>query len=469
MDSHSLGRSMRLSVAEGALATVMGSLFSGVFLTGFALALGATRLQIGILFALPALCGIAQLAGSYWIERFGRCKRLCLAASLVSRLLYLPVLLVPLLATHLSQSERVWSIIGLMAASHLLGSLAGVAWLTWIKDLIPGQEIVRFFGRRNLVNTALSFGVCLAAGAAVDALNQSWGENAGFVGVFAVAMACGLIGLPILARIPAAEAAPRIERPAGPRVGLMEPLKAANFRRLVGFYAMWNLAVNVAAPFVPVYLLQKLGLPLWYVVVLSTISSLMGLVANNAWTALAHRFGTKPVVLLATLADAFGPLLLVFTDASAVWLLLLIHAGGMFNTPLAVGPDNFVLKLAPRQNASSYMAVFRAVVGPATAIAAIFGGWAAGSLQGDSVGSALPGLKMVFLASFGLRLASLGLLAGVAEPGAYSLLEIGRLLLRWRRRAWGASLRAPRPAMVPEMTGLPAPRTFSAEELQPTT
>src|SRR3954469_24545942 len=115
MSHSSLGRSMRLSVAEGGLATAMGSLFSGVFLTGFAVSLQASQLQIGVLFALPALCGVAQLAGSYWIERGGRARQLCISMSLVSRLLYLPVPLVPLLASGLAAGTKVWWVVGLMA------------------------------------------------------------------------------------------------------------------------------------------------------------------------------------------------------------------------------------------------------------------------------------------------------------------------------------------------------------------
>jgi MFS family permease len=439
MDSLALGRSMRLSVAEGGLATAMGSLFSGVFLTGFALTMGASRLQIGILFALPALCGVAQLAGSYWIERFGQCKRLCVAASLASRLLYLPVLLVPLLATGLSAEAKVWWIIGLMAASNILGALAGVAWLTWIKALVPVDRIVPFFGQRNLVNTALSFAVCLAAGALVDYLGNGLSDKLpGFAMVFAAAMACGLVSWAIMARIPAAEAPAKTKTLPFHRT-LAAPLRDGNYRLVVFFYTLWNFAVNLAAPFFPVFFIQKLGLPLWYVIALGTLSSLAGMAANNFWTRVAHRFGLKPVVLVATLGDALFPLWLIFIDAQWSWMLLVVHMSGIFNTPIATGPDNFVLKLSPRDSASSYMAVFRAFVGPATALAAILGGWLAGSMTTtDAAGAsaALGGLKIVFLLSFAGRVASLLILARVSEERSYSVSRACQLLLRASRRYW---------------------------------
>lgn len=467
MDTGALGRSMRLSVVEGGLATVMGSLFSGVFLTGFALSMGASRLQIGILFALPALCGVAQLAGSYCIERFGNCKRLCLAAALTSRLLYLPVLLVPVVAGDRPGEEKVWWVIGLMAISNALGSFSGVAWLTWIKALIPANVMVPFFGRRNLMNTGLSFVACLAAGILVDYCNGGITSShaPGFIAVFAIAMLCGLVGLAILARMPAAE--PVVEQRQAYSKLLSAPLKEANFRRVVWFYTVWNFAVNVAAPFIPVFLLQKLGLDLWFVIALSTLSSLCGLVANNFWTRMSHRFGIKPIVLVATLGDALLPLWLVFIQAEWSWMLLLVHMLGIFNAPVAMGPDNFVLKLAPAKNASSYMAVFRSFVGPATAIAAILGGWLAGSLGTGNVANgelALGGLKIVFLLSFALRVASLALLWRVAEPNAQTLRYIAKVFQRARRQAIVARARG---SADPVILPMSAPAMVTTEPPPP--
>lgn len=436
MDSNALNRSMRLSVAEGGLATAMGSLFSGVFLTGFVLAMGATPLQIGILFALPSICGIAQLAGSYWIERKGSSRGLCLAASALSRLLYVPVLLVSLFHAGESSNVRVWWIIGIMALSGVFGSLGGVAWLTWIRALVPARLRVSFLGRRNLVNSALSFVLCMIGGAIVD----RWGGGeegrlGGFIVVFVMAMICGLVSLAMMSRIPQGDvpSCPRGREPIGRM--LLSPLRESNYRRIVMFYAVWNLAVNVATPFFSVFFLEKLGLPIWFIVVLNTLNSVSGLAANNFWTRLANRFGLKPIVLVASLGDALYPLCLVFVDAPWAWVLLLVHFSGVFSAPVAIGPDNFVLKLAPEQNGSSYMAVFKAVVGLATALAAVLGGWLAGSLSGSELAlgaMTLGGLKVIFLVSFIGRLASLLLLREVHEPGAYSVRQMARVL----RRSW---------------------------------
>src|SRR5262245_62832618 len=78
-------RTLRLSLADAALSTTLQTLTTGVFLTGFGLAIGASQVQIGILAALPTLGNVAQIVGSYFIERTGQRKRLCLWATAVAR------------------------------------------------------------------------------------------------------------------------------------------------------------------------------------------------------------------------------------------------------------------------------------------------------------------------------------------------------------------------------------------------
>src|SRR5882672_9442416 len=64
-------RGMRLSIWDGAFATVHGSLTAGAFLTGFALWLGANDLALGLLTAIPTFAGLVQIVASYFGQRPG--------------------------------------------------------------------------------------------------------------------------------------------------------------------------------------------------------------------------------------------------------------------------------------------------------------------------------------------------------------------------------------------------------------
>jgi MFS family permease len=320
--------------------------------------------------------------------------------------------------------------VGLVAVQSLLSSVAGVAWLSWIRDLVPAHKRISFLSRRSQLNSLLAMSLGILGGVFIDHWRAvAPGSIGGYTWVLVFAIVCGLVGTVLMKRVVDPGQVRSDWKPFHHL--LRQPLKEDNFRRVVAFYAIWNLSVNLAAPFFAVYMLDQMKLPMWYVTVLATISSLAGVLANSFWARLSERFGVKPVIFLATLADAFVPLYwLLVPDESSLWLVL-IHLSGLFNAPIAVGPQNLVLKLAPQRNASPYMAVFSAIVGPMTAVAAIGGGYLAGAFSGVELAIgplSLGGLKLVFLLSFVGRLASLYLLKKVHEPEAESVSELIRTL-----------------------------------------
>jgi len=221
----------------------------------------------------------------------------------------------------------------------------------------------------------------------------------------------------------------RTEDAADVVVAYALPTEKKNFRNLFLFYISWNLSSNLAAPFFAVFMLQTMKLPFWQITALQALASLAALAANGAWTKLGKRLGTRPVVFIATLCDAFYPLCWIFLTPDAGWVLPLLFLFGAFNTPLAVGAPTLVMRLAPDHKASSYLAKFNAIIGVVMAAAAVLGGYLAGAVAGDSLavgGLALGGLQLVFLLSFAGRLGSLWLLRRVVEPGELPLAELVR-------------------------------------------
>lgn len=434
MDDGLLKRAMNRSVAEGALATVMGTLTGGIFLTGFALELGANRLQIGILAALPALANLAQLVGAYLIERRKECKRLCMLTSVTSRLLWLPIMLIALLVSR-CQVDLVWCTIAVFGISGLFAAIGGVAWLVWIKELIPQPQQVAFLGRRHLSNTALSLVIGTVAAFGVDYSRSHGSVDIGFASVFGIAASCGLMGLLILNRIPAP---PQIASHGGSFSQLLKrPLRDPDFRSLVTFYGIWNLGVHLAQPFLAVYMLQKIGLSFSYVGALAMLSSILGLLTSNFWTRLCVEFGTKPVILLATLADMLIMVMWLFVTPQFHGILILLHCAGIFSAPLAMGPNNLLLRVAPSGNGAFYMAVFNSVIGAVTAVAAIGGGLLATLLENCSfsfAGLELGALRLIFVISALIRLASVPFLARLTEPRAKPVAQLWRVVPGVRRR-----------------------------------
>jgi Major Facilitator Superfamily len=444
MDADQWRRYVRLSVAEGALATAMGTLLSGVFLTGFALSLGANRLAIGILAALPALASLAQLVGARLIERGVSRKRLTVRALSAARLLWLAVLGIPLLSAA-GELGPICGLLALVGLSSLFSSLGGVASLSWTREMVPTEQRLGFLGLKHQFNSILALVLSIAGACFIDWWNYEHpGSSGGFMFVLMSAVVCGLVGISVLGRIeePAAGAAV-VPAPEAKSTVRGAPLKDRNFRSLIYFYICWNLASNLAAPFFAVFMLQNLGLPFWQIAALQTFFSMAGLVANRHWTALGKRVGTRPVVFLATLGEAFYPLCWIFITPEATWALPLVFLFGAFGTPLAVGAPTLLMKLAPNELASSYLGTFNAMMGVVMAIAAVAGGYLATHVAVEPVtvgGISMEGLKFVFLISFVGRIGSLWLLRRVHEPGAadtWSTVQelTATFIARWRSDA----------------------------------
>src|SRR3954452_5911404 len=82
-----LQRGKRALVKDAAWASMVGALYGGVVLVGFALELGATAVHVGLLAAFPFLAQVAQLPAIALIERFGQRRKIAVISVGISRLM----------------------------------------------------------------------------------------------------------------------------------------------------------------------------------------------------------------------------------------------------------------------------------------------------------------------------------------------------------------------------------------------
>lgn len=370
-----LANGQRRLVLDAAWASLTGALSGGVVLVGFALSVGAGPMLIGLLAAIPFAAQLAQLPAIAFVERVRQRKRIGVWALSVARALILATAVLPWLRDPELQRAL---LVASQLAITVLSSFAACAVNAWFHQLLPAQGLGRFFGQRLLAGTVFACAGTLAAGWLVDHPPAGHAPNA-FAIAFLAAGLAGLMSSWALART----AEPRMHD-AGPPMPLNQRLRAPfadrNFRRLLAMLAGWNFASNLAAPFLTVYLLQQLGYGLSTVTALWVTSQVANALTLLLWGRLSDRFSNKAVLAVA-LPVFFACLLgLVFTRAGASFglqlsLLFAVHVVmGAAGGGIALATGNLGLKLAPRGQATAYLAAVGLVCALAGGLAPLMGG-----------------------------------------------------------------------------------------------
>lgn len=418
-----------MSVYDGAFATMMGSLCGGIFLVGFALnVLGASALQVGILAALPVSANIAQVIGSILVERYGHRRYLCILCVTAARLFWLPILGLPFLLFGEAADPRIWILVALVGASCLLGSISGVAWLSWMSDLIPGDIRGRFFARRNIVCAAAGMVVVLAGGAFLNFWEGLHGREDpfGYLILFAIGLALGLISSWFLSRVHDPKAGPA---PPGVNglswAALVSPFRDSNFRALIIYVGLFMFVTQMAGPFYAVYMIENLGVDFGTITWLITFATLASLFMLRIWGPIADEMGNKPILIVAGFAHALIPLIWVVAQEGIYYqALVLAHiASGVFWAALMLAHVNVLIKLSPEKGRSFYIAAFNTSLGLSVAVAPIMGGVFLNFTEGWQVQAGrwtLTNLHILFLLSGGAQILVLGTLLGLRETGASS-------------------------------------------------
>ncbi|MBM3290181.1 MAG: MFS transporter, partial [Candidatus Hydrogenedentes bacterium] len=292
---------MRMMLYDAAFVTVMAVLTTGAFLVGFALALGASNVVVGVIAAAGPLAQILQLPSILLIERYRKRKLLTLYAAAVSRVTWLFIAAVP---WTVPRDYWIPSFVVLLLVHFATGNLAGCAWNSWVRDLVPTPVFGTFFAKRLALATFIGAVLSVAGAVAVDMGNHRYGSAMGaYAGIFVVAAVSSAVSLVFVARMP--EPAMPMQHGASIRDILRQPLQDMKFRAVLIFLAWWNFAVNFAAPFFAVYMLRKLDLSMVWVIGLSVLSQLVNVVFFRVWGRLADRYSNKSVLTVS------GPLFIV--------------------------------------------------------------------------------------------------------------------------------------------------------------
>ncbi len=437
---------LKMSVWEGSFATVWGALTGGAFLTGFALYLHADSFAIGLLTAIPTFAGLVQILSSYSGERRETRKYFVGWFALIGRLLFLPILLLPIFMHH----GAIYPFLFLFAASYVLMHISVPAWTTWMTDLVPPDYRGRYFGRRNMICGIVGMVVSLPAAWFLDyTTKQHHWANLGFGTLFGIAIAAALVAFTCILKQPE----PPKSRPetAATETGFKAvqqyfsaPFADPNFRRLMMFNTLFGTGQFFAAPFFTVYALQVLKMNYVWLQIYAALTSISTLASMPLWGYLGDKFGNKPLLAIGVWGVFTLPISWMWTSPdhalSTSMLLIEINLiGGMFWAGVALTQFNLLIGFSPQGKTAIYVATMAGVTGLAGGLAPMLGGVVMNALSGwhaVALGLHLSNYHITFLISALLRIAALPFLAKVVDPRAVDTRAVLRQLRQAKPQSW---------------------------------
>ncbi len=369
ISKRSVRRSLRFSVADGAAYAGMLGLTQS-YLTPFALALGASTVQIGLLTSVPNFSmALSQLAAPGLCELTGSRKRFILPVVFLHALTWLPVLLIPYL---FHQSPVAW-LVGFMTLNMVLGSLANPAWGSLMADLVPTGIRGRYFSMRGRIGGFITLIASFVGGGIL----QFYTRNAftGFAILFAGAAALRLVSLYYLSHMHE----PMTVTVPGERhgyVALGKELRRSNLGRFMLMVTLLYFSAYIASPFFSVYMLRDLHFSYLGYMVNISFAAIASFAFVHFWGQRADRGGNVRVIKMTAWLLPVIPLLWL-VSGNYSYLLFAEIVSGFGWSGFLLATTNFLYDATRPQDRTRYIALFNAMTGMAICAGALIGGFIA--------------------------------------------------------------------------------------------
>ncbi|WP_010588466.1 MFS transporter [Schlesneria paludicola] len=417
----SLKGAKRAIIFAGCLAAAYTQLTTSPATIQYIRALGANEFHIGILGAMPTLMLFMQFVSAVVVNHLAYRRRLWFWAAMTHRLMLLPTALGPWLFPEMSDQFWVWTLLITTAINQGLLHFSSPLWLSWMGDYLPHKGLSSFWGQRQLWTQIAAAGSLCAAAFLVH--QSGLPIDISYAVMTCIGTLCGVIDLLLFFKV----AEPPVQKAPSPRLMkvLTEPFHSSEFRRYIGFMCFWNFAAMAGAPFISLYLLSEVGMDLFHVLLLWTISWVGGAMFSRTLGRWADAHGSQPVLVMCVALKSSNMLALLLIPPSpsiAFWVLApCFMLDAALNAGILIANNGFMIKNSPSENRTMYIAATQAVAGVVGGLTSILAGLVMQQLSGTQwnvLGWTLGQFQIMFLASIALRWVALLMTRYVNEPSA---------------------------------------------------
>jgi MFS family permease len=372
-------KTKKLSIWEGSAYSVMDG-FGFRYVTPYALSVGATNTHIGLLSSLPGLFGnLSQLLTFKLMKKFSR-KKIIFWSVLLQSLMWLLLIFagVPFFVWGMKNTLSPNLIIGIYTALVLFGALAGPAWASMMRDLVPYNRGY-FFGKRNRVVGAVALISMFIAGFLLDYFKQSH-IYLGFILMFLIAGLGRFISSILFKK----HYDPKFQVDESKYFSLFDFIKRMrenNYGRFVLYYSLVSFACAIASPFFVVYMLKDLGFSYSQYMIALVFNSLANLLMMPLWGKFADKYGNVEVMRITGFLIPLLPFLWLLTAFVhgmlylVILIILLEVYSGIIWSGFNLSSSSFVYDAVTKERLAICSSYLNIINGFFALIGALLGGY----------------------------------------------------------------------------------------------
>jgi MFS family permease len=359
-------RGLSLFLIDGTFIA-LSSGFVTTFVPLFALGMGASGAQVGLLTSLGSAAAVVGCAlGGAVVRALHSRKRAALYFSRISDSLSL--LLVIAIPFFLSGPAAVAALLTVQTARGFFSNLGVPAWAAFVPTIVPLQIRGRYISLRSMIQV---FVTVLAVPVAGFLIARLGGYAAGFQVSFTIAVALGLVSSWFFSRIPERSTEETSDQPASTEAGSVHWWRGPFGRFLLGT-TLWTLASAIAGPFYIVFMSKDLGLNAGAIGLLTSFATAIQLIGYALLGRIVDRNGGRAMLGLSALALALVPLGWLFVHTW--WNILPIYVvSGLATAGYGLTSFNLMLQITPERGRASYTGAYYTSLAVAGAIAPLVG------------------------------------------------------------------------------------------------
>ncbi len=334
---------------------------AAAFNSAYALRLGATNAQIGLLSSIPALITLLiTIPAGQFLNRRARRMPWVIGSLALARIGYLMVALIPFLHRPDAGTLVVWTLIGLSAPAAFFG----VGWNSMLADVVPEAKRARLFAVRNIVLAIVVTAGTFIAGRWLSLAHFPWNYQLVYlVGFFGSVLSTIYImqmrvpDSPVVAASTPASLSPRALWLGGRDAFRQEP----DFTRIVINTLAHGIGLWMVGPVYVLYYVRQLGASDGWIGTNAMVANLTPIIGYYFWQRVIAWRGEKWVLRLTISLIGLYPVLVGLTPNLTI-ILLWTALQGLIAPGINLGHFPLLLKICPAENRPRYIGIYTTIM-----------------------------------------------------------------------------------------------------------